>query len=462
MASGSLAFVARRSEPELVAPSKPTPRERKPLSDIDDQESLRFYRSVIYFFRRGPAGADSSSSKDPVGVLKRALADVLVFYYPIAGRIREEAGRKLVVDCTGEGVVFVGADADVRLDDFGSTLTPPIPCTGELLCLPESSSATVVDRPLLYIQVTRLACGGFVFGLQICHCLADAPGVGQFMTAVGELVRGAAAPSVRPVWARELLAARSPLRPAYEHPEYEAVADPGKDRIFPGDVMLHRPFFFCPAAIAALRKAAPPQLRNRCSRFELVAAFVWRCRTAALVYDPSDEVRFLCVVNARGKLRPPLPEGFYGNALTFGTAVTTAGELCERPYGHALELVRKAKERVMTDDYLQSAADVLVAKGRPRFTTARTYLVTDLTKARLHDIDLGWGTAVYGAPATTTLATFHMPTTNAEGEEGITVPICLPVQAMERFITEMEWLEKTTFSGGVSERSLGLGISSRL
>nr|CAD1830976.1 unnamed protein product [Ananas comosus var. bracteatus] len=154
MASGSLAFVARRSEPELVAPSKPTPRERKPLSDIDDQESLRFYRSVIYFFRRGPAGADSSSSKDPVGVLKRALADVLVFYYPIAGRIREEAGRKLVVDCTGEGVVFVGADADVRLDDFGSTLTPPIPCTGELLCLPESSSATVVDRPLLYIQVS--------------------------------------------------------------------------------------------------------------------------------------------------------------------------------------------------------------------------------------------------------------------------------------------------------------------
>lgn len=142
--------------------------------------------------------------------------------------------------------------------------------------------------------------------------------------------------------------------------------------------------------------------------------------------------------------------------------MTTAGELCERPYGHALELVRKAKERVMTDGYLQSAADVLVAKGRPRFTTARTYLVTDLTKARLHDIDLGWGTAVYGAPATTTLATFHMPTTNAEGEEGITVPICLPVQAMERFIAEMEWLEKTTFSGGVSERSLGLGISSRL
>lgn len=143
-------------------------------------------------------------------------------------------------------------------------------------------------------------------------------------------------------------------------------------------------------------------------------------------------------------------------------AVTTAGELCEKPYRHALELVRKAKERVMTDDYLQSAADMLVAKGRPRFTTARTYLVTDLTKARLHDIDLGWGMAVYGAPATTTLATFHLPTMNTEGEEGITVPICLPVQAMERFIAEIELLKKTPLSGGVPERSLGLEISSRL
>lgn len=167
--------------------------------------------------------------------------------------------------------------------------------------------------------MTRLACGGFIFGLQICHCLADAPGVAQFMTAIGELVRGAAAPSVRPVWARELLTARSTPRPAYEHPEYEAVADPGKDRIIPGNVILHRPFFFGPADIAALRKAAPPHLRNGCSRFELVAPFVWRCRTAALAYDPSDEVRFTCVVNARGKLRPPLPKGFYGNALTFST-----------------------------------------------------------------------------------------------------------------------------------------------
>nr|BAD72180.1 hypothetical protein [Oryza sativa Japonica Group] len=56
-------------------------------------------------------------------------------------------------------------------------MCPPIPCAGELLTLPESNSAVVTDRPLLYVHVTRLRCGGFVFGTQICHNLVDAAGI---------------------------------------------------------------------------------------------------------------------------------------------------------------------------------------------------------------------------------------------------------------------------------------------
>jgi hypothetical protein len=135
------------------------------------------------------------------------------------------------------------------------------------------------------------------------------------------------------------------------------------------------------------------------------------------------------VMNARGKRDRPLPEGFYGNALTFGVARTTAGELCSAPLGRTVELIVAARARIAADDYAQSVADALVLRGRPRFTTARTYLVTDLTKSNLHEVDLGWGMPVYGGPATTTLATFHIPATGG----GITVPMCLPPWAMERF-----------------------------
>nr|CAB3495041.1 unnamed protein product [Digitaria exilis] len=129
-----VSFKARRREPELVAPARPTPRETKALSDIDDQHALRYYETVIGFFRRC-SGDDGP--EDPAEAARSALAEALVYYYPVAGRLREEAGGKLVVDCTAEGVAFVEADADVRLEDFGEPLLPPYPCVEELLCDPD-------------------------------------------------------------------------------------------------------------------------------------------------------------------------------------------------------------------------------------------------------------------------------------------------------------------------------------
>ncbi|OAY70821.1 Benzyl alcohol O-benzoyltransferase [Ananas comosus] len=400
----------------------PTPRELKPLSDLDDQRGLRFYRSGIHFYKNDP----SREGTDPTEVVRAALARALVFYYPMAGRIREEAGGKLVVDCTGEGAVFMEADADVAIDDFGDVLAPPIPGHEMLLCEPEGAGG-VVDRPLFYIQVV---CRGFTVSFQVNHCMADAAGVMQFMKAIGELARGTAAPAVLPVWARDLLAARRPTCVTRRHPEYEEVADPADDRISPADAQLVRHcLFFGPSEVAALRAGVPARM-SRCSRFDMIAALVWKCRTEALQYERENEVRIQFVVNARGKRDPPLPAGFYGNAFAFAVASTAAGELCERPFEYALELVAKAKA--------SSVADYLVERGRPRFAVARTYLVSDITNAGFGDVDFGWGKGVYGGPPTANLATFHIRSKNAKGEEGILVPMCLPAPAMARFQQEIE------------------------
>ncbi|CAN6345228.1 unnamed protein product [Urochloa humidicola] len=155
---------------------------------------------------------------DPVAVIRRALGEALVPYYPLAGRLRKVEARKLVVDCTGEGVMFVKADADVRLAELEvAGLTPPFPCMDQLLFDVEGSSG-ILNCPLLLIQVTRLLCGGFVFALRVNHAMCDATGIGQFMSAVAELARGLPSPTVAPAWSRELLAARSPPRPSFLHP----------------------------------------------------------------------------------------------------------------------------------------------------------------------------------------------------------------------------------------------------
>lgn len=146
--STSLLFKVHRHEPELIAPAKPTPHEYKLLSDIDDQEGLRFQIPVIQFYKYNP----SMQGKDPVRVIREALAQSLVFYYPFAGRLREGPQRKLMVDCTGEGLMFIEADTGVTLEQFGDALQPPFPCLEELL-YDVPGSTGVLNCPLILIQV---------------------------------------------------------------------------------------------------------------------------------------------------------------------------------------------------------------------------------------------------------------------------------------------------------------------
>ena len=147
--SSCLKFTVRRCQPELIAPAKPTPHEVKLLSDLDDQDGLRFQVPILQIYRPAP----SMAGKDPAQIIRQALAETLVFYYPFAGRLREGPNRKLMVDCTGEGVIFIEADADVRLDQFtDADLKPPFPCFEEILYnVPGSDGIT--NCPLLLIQV---------------------------------------------------------------------------------------------------------------------------------------------------------------------------------------------------------------------------------------------------------------------------------------------------------------------
>ncbi|KAJ6884253.1 hypothetical protein NC652_031296 [Populus alba x Populus x berolinensis] len=88
-----------------------------------------------------------------------------------------------------------------------------------------------------------------------------------------------------------------------------------KSSILTHDHLAHRSFFFSPSDITALRRLVPPHL-SHCSSFKILTACVWICRTIALQPDPNEEMRIICLVNAREKFNPPsLPRGYYGNGI---------------------------------------------------------------------------------------------------------------------------------------------------
>ncbi|XP_047325975.1 benzyl alcohol O-benzoyltransferase-like [Impatiens glandulifera] len=444
-AKKELVFTVRRQEPEFLLPAKLIPRVHLPLSDIDDQEGLRLHLPNIHFY-------DSShfqSDRDPVKVIREALSEALVFYYPLAGRLREGRGRKLIVDCTGEvGILFIEADADVTLMQLGVPLQPPFPYLEDLLLHDDvPGSDGILGCPLLLFQVTRLTCGGFVVGYRFNHAMCDQIGIVQFLTAVGELASGKAL-SVPPVWERKLLSARDPPRVTCTHPEYDKLVDGGGP---PLEDLVDRSFFLGAEEVEALRQLLVfplDQFSRGYTSFDLITACIWRCRTIALGFDPDEDVRVVCAVNARNKYKPPLPTGYYGNAFAFPAALSTAGMLCKKPLGYALKLVMEAKEGV-TDEYMRSMADLMVLRGRPPFTGARTFLISDLRRVGLEDIDFGWGKACYTGIAKSGTVAINLPISNFyvygkndKDEDGTLLLLSLPPTSMKVFEDELKRLLK--------------------
>ncbi|KAB5521810.1 hypothetical protein DKX38_026129 [Salix brachista] len=392
----------------MVAPAKPTPHEFRQLSDIDRQLYLQFQSPHYNLYEHNP----SMQGKDPVKVIKEAIAQALVYYYPFAGRIRQGPDNKLIVECTGEGVLFIEADADAT--------------------------------------VTRLKCGGFVLGSRLNHPMSDALGIVQLLNAIGEIARGAQAPSVLPVWQRELLCARNPPRVTCRHNEYgndaPVVVDPtSKVPEFHGEVhtVAHRTFVLNRKELSNIRRWIPSHL-HPCSNFEVISACLWRCYAIASQANPNEEMRMQLLVNARSKFNPPLPKGYYGNVLALPAAVTNARKLCLNSLGYAMELIRNAKNRI-TEEYMRSLADLMeITKGKP--IGLQSYVVSDLTSIGLDKVDYGWGNTIYNGPPKampdeiSIAGTYFLPYRFKNGERGVMLLVSLRAPVMERFALLLEEL----------------------
>ncbi|KAL9455054.1 hypothetical protein AB3S75_010457 [Citrus x aurantiifolia] len=420
-----------RQAPVLIVPARPTPREVKQLSDIDDQESLRFHIPVIFFYKNDPS--PSMEGRDPVKVIREAISKALVFYYPLAGRLKEGYNRKLMVECNAEGVLFIEADANFTLEQLGDDIQQPCPYLNQLL-YDVPGSEGILGCPLFLIQMTRLTCGGFIFALRMNHTMCDGSGLVQFLKAIQDMIRGKCSPTLFPIWQRHILNARNPPRVTCIHHEYDEINNNG----VPSDNMAHKSFYFGAKETKALRNQLPFHLKD-CSTFELLTAFIWKCRTIALKLEPEEIARVSCIINVRGKrYKTDIPSGYYGNAFAFPAVCSKAEQLCKNPIGYAVELVKKAKAQI-NDEYIRSVADLMVIKGRRiKFPTRGNFIVSDLSNLGFGEVDLGWGKPIYaGTAGAVELISFFVKHQNKNGEPGIFVPICLPQSVMERFQEEL-------------------------
>ena len=98
----------------MVRPAEETHHHALWLSNID-LVVPSYLTQTVYFYR--PTGCTGEFFD--AEVMKKALAKTLVAFYPMAGRLRRDEDGRVEIDCNGEGVLFVEAESNGVVDDFG-------------------------------------------------------------------------------------------------------------------------------------------------------------------------------------------------------------------------------------------------------------------------------------------------------------------------------------------------------
>lgn len=281
------------------------------------------------------------------------------------------------------------------------------------------------------LQVTRFKCGGFVLGLCMNHCMFDGLGAMEFVNSWGETARGLPL-KVSPFIDRSIFKARNPPKIESAHDEFAEIEDVSETSKLYEEEMLYRSFCFDADKLDQLKKKAMADgVLQKCTTFESLSAFVWRARTEALRMQPDQKTKLLFAVDGRSRFEPPIPKGYFGNAIVLTNSLCSAGELIENPLSHAVELVQKAVNMV-DDSYMRSAIDYFeITRARP--SLAATLLITTWSRLSFHTTDFGWGEPVLSGPVALPEKEVILFLSHGKERKNINVLLGLPASAMKIF-----------------------------
>ncbi|XP_068649153.1 fatty alcohol:caffeoyl-CoA acyltransferase [Aristolochia californica] len=423
-----------------VTPAGPVPAaygDSLYLSNLDDMVGSRVFTPTVYFY-------SENNQREPIAkVFRRALANVLVPYYPLSGRLRETIEGKLEVFFgPDQGALMVEARSSLKLADLGD-LRVPNPAWAPLIYrFPVEGADQVVNMPLVIAQLTTFSCGGFSLGLRLCHCVCDGLGAMQFVAAWATLAKVGPASKISPspCWDREFFRPRVPPTVKFPHKEFARMEEGSSLGLILSQAKLVQKCYSVSREFQArLKWLAQSADEDARTGFDAVAAHVWRSWVKAIGIRPLDyELRLSFSVNARPKLgAPPLKEGFYGNALCVACATSTAARLAEGTLSAAAGRVREARVAV-SEEYMRSTVDYLETHRPTRLEFAGKLSITQWTRFSMYESsDFGWGRPLYAGPidlTPTPQICVLLPDGDASGGDGsLVVWICLPEYATGSF-----------------------------
>ncbi|KAK1417155.1 hypothetical protein QVD17_26278 [Tagetes erecta] len=417
----------------IVPPSETLPESSKQQQLWTSNLDLvvgRIHILTVYLYR--PNG--SSNFFDP-NVMKKALADVLVSFYPMAGRLDRDASDRIVINCNGEGALFVEAESDTCLDDFGEftpspefrSLTPNVDYSGD-----------ISSYPLFFAQVTRFKCGGVALGCGVFHTLSDGLSSLHFINTWSDMARGLSV-AIPPFIDRTLLRAREPPTPTHDHVEYHPPPTMTTTTQKPFSKSSTTMLKLTLEQLNTLKAKAKSEGGPTHSTYEILAAHIWRCACKARGLLDDQMTKLYVATDGRSRLSPHLPPGYLGNVVFTATPVAKSGTLTSEPLVNAARLIHTTLTK-MDNDYLRSAIDYLETQPNlsalirgPTYFASPNLNINAWTRLPVHDADFGWGRPVFMGPAIILYegTVYVLPSPN--NDRSVSLAVCLDANEQPLF-----------------------------
>ncbi|KAL4610859.1 hypothetical protein ACB092_08G082900 [Castanea dentata] len=342
-----------------------------------------------------------SNQADPARVIREALSKALVYYYPLARKLKKNSDGKLQINCTADGVPFLVATSNCDLSslhyldgvdvEVTRQFVYDVPSEGDSGCHP------------LVLQVTKFSCGGFIIGMGLSHSVCDGFGAGQFLQALAELASGKNEPSVKPVWERERLVVTPTEEPFQSPVDNTSIAT---SPYFPTTDFMHECFYVSGDSIKRLKMT----LMEECGSQNLNESFT-----------------------------------------TVEALAAYEGELNEAPFSKIVKIIKDTKKVASNSDYIMLSLVVLerFREVNIKFKAKGALMdFTDWRRLGFLDIDFGWKGPINIVPVPMNMIGYvdlcmFLPPSNVypSKKDGVRVFISLPRAAMAKFKEEMDALK---------------------
>ncbi|XP_059076551.1 coniferyl alcohol acyltransferase-like [Cryptomeria japonica] len=361
--------------------------------------------------------------------IKKALCEVLVLFYPVAGRFIIGHNGEPEIECNNQGVPFVEAEADAAIKDLdfsqpsftAAKLTPTRhPLQGESpYCI-----------PVLAVQVTKMNCGGIVVGCCFDHRIVDGISSYNFFKAWTEAAQGLSSSIITPCFDRSLITPHHPLNtravPVIDG-HYMALPFSALDRTDPPPPQIGRIYHLDAPALLQLQALAnqtqgKTPLGKSITKMEAVSSYIWKVFARAQALTSSEPTRIGIPIDGRAYLNlPPVAlcaagatelesvtengvnNGFIQEISAIPFKESYAEHILKQPLSKIAEIVRNVISASANSEYFRSVVD-WVEEKRPAAMLVRVYgeegsavVVSSGMRIPLYEFDFGCGKPTFSS-----------------------------------------------------------------